>query len=287
MPLMENSLHPAPVTDKPFEAGNPTFNGLHPSEGVNLVCYPIRIVQDALTDNEEKLRRAMWYAKGHIITPAGSHIVRIGTAALMALTGFCYDTVRDLIKSLRSKLVMRMVKREHPWTCGAQTYEIFHFKQIKATWKQNGWVNVIKNRGRRFANALHELVVLEVPALPKLVRDVLEIFQNRRTAKAYVAPPPPPQEVQPQAVAATVNQETAVLLWQCIQSELKFHLEPRRFDMWIRPVRGWDLIERVLYIELPSSAFKHIRDEWRTEIEAAIRKQNLAVDRIEYTLQIN
>ena len=74
---------------------------------------------------------------------------------------------------------------------------------------------------------------------------------------------------------------TAVLnQWVRILGALEKKLNRKAFETWLKPTRFSRLVDRTLYVRIPSTQFEHIGDKYGQLIEEAIEKLNLEVDSV-------
>jgi hypothetical protein len=277
---MENILQPAPQVATPSEGANPTFK--------HVVLHEIQWVQDGLSDSAWELLQAYVRLAG----PAdrfNDRICRAGIAELMREAKFkSRSKVKRNKKELRAKLALEVIEREDPTSHAPQAVKIFSYKRTLAVWRQNKWTHVIWNRGVQFVTKLGDLIEMTLPKLPEFVKRAVDaamavihkIAGPRR--KAYV-PAVNADAVLEWNEAATVAHQSAVEIWQRIQEELKPKILRQSFDTWIKPLKGWDVRDRVLYVKLPSAEFTHLGGKYAGEIGAAMATiQAPGVDHVEF-----
>jgi hypothetical protein len=253
---------------------------LIPSEGVNpiskhVVLHRVSIVQDALTSTETIYLKAL-VRLGGAPDRFNNRIAVAGTAQLMQESGLSRSTVKRCKKRLRANGIIEVMEREDPFSHKPQTVKINSFKSVLHVWRQNKWTQVIRNRGVQFATEGGDLIAMKLPLLPELVKRVVDAAM---AAVHKIASPRRKPYAAPVLNADAVREAATVAdgMWKAIQEELRPRILPKRFEMWIKPLQGWDLKERVLYVRTPSPQFGHVGSEFDSEITAAVETLKLDV----------
>jgi hypothetical protein len=252
MPLMTNILQHAPTDANPQEGANPTFNYSH----------KIGWFQDVLSPSQLAVFNAV--RDCGTLNKMGEHVAVVGVRAIIRETGLCRSAVKDAKRVLRSLRILEVVERENPWTRTAQTLKIRNYKSIKTDWNQRGWTHYIKNRGRQICNKFGELIALELPKLPELVKRAVNQLMKQVYKLALPSIPDPEAEIA----------------WNYIADGLKANLARQTFETWIAPVKGWQLRGRTLFVAAPSPEFMHLGAKYANEIKAAIGQ--LPIDQVEF-----
>ena len=76
---------------------------------------------------------------------------------------------------------------------------------------------------------------------------------------------------------------TAVLnQWVRILGALEKKINRQSFETWLKPTRFSRVVDRILYVKVPSSQFEHIGDKYADLIEEAIERLGLEIDSVEF-----
>ncbi len=76
---------------------------------------------------------------------------------------------------------------------------------------------------------------------------------------------------------------TAVLnQWVRILGALEKKINRQSFETWLKPTRFSRVVDRILYVKIPSSQFQHIGDKYADLIEEAIERLGLEIDSVEF-----
>ncbi len=76
---------------------------------------------------------------------------------------------------------------------------------------------------------------------------------------------------------------TAVLnQWVRILGALEKKINRQSFETWLKPTRFSRLVDRTLYVKIPSAQFEHIGEKYADLIEEAIERLGLEIDAVEF-----
>ena len=76
--------------------------------------------------------------------------------------------------------------------------------------------------------------------------------------------------------AAVLNQ------WVRILGALEKKINRQSFETWLKPTRFSRIVDRTLYVKIPSPHFQHIGDKYADLIEEAIERLGLEIDTVEF-----
>ena len=74
--------------------------------------------------------------------------------------------------------------------------------------------------------------------------------------------------------AAVLNQ------WVRILGALEKKINRQSFETWLKPTRFSRVVDKTLYVRIPSAQFEHIGDKYGELIEEAIEKLGLEIDEV-------
>ena len=70
--------------------------------------------------------------------------------------------------------------------------------------------------------------------------------------------------------------------WVRILGALEKKINRQSFETWLKPTRFSRVVEKTLYVKIPSAQFQHIGDKYADLIEEAIEKLQLEIDTVEF-----
>jgi chromosomal replication initiator protein len=70
--------------------------------------------------------------------------------------------------------------------------------------------------------------------------------------------------------------------WVRILGALEKKINRQSFETWLKPTRFSRVVEKTLYVRIPSAQFEHIGDKYADLIEEAIEKLSLDIDSVEF-----